>query len=79
MVETSKTGKSGREMTASSADKREKKLVKQQMCWNENNIDATLRTPTLTSFTAQSEGVQVMTGGAMEEALRDFLGGSTVG
>ena len=46
---------------------------------NENNIGATLRSQTLTSFTAQSEGVRGMTGGAMEEALRDYLGVSTVG
>ena len=26
-------------MTASSADERVNKLVKQQMCWNENDID----------------------------------------
>ena len=54
-----------------------KKLVKQQLYWNENNIDATSRTQTLI-FHSKEQGVQGITGGAMEEALWDSLGVSTV-
>ena len=70
------------EMAASSVDKMEemeRKLVKQQLCWNEDNRGSTLRTQTLASFTAKSEGVRGMTGGAMVEVLCNDLGASTVG
>lgn len=69
-------------MAASSVDKMEemeRKLVKQQLCWNEDNRGSTSRTQTLASFTAKSKWG--MTGGAMAEAevLCDDLGASTVG
>ena len=68
-------------MAASSADEMEKKLVKQQLCWNENNMVATSRTQTPASLTAKSEGVPGddwrSNGGP--EVLCDSLGTSTVG